>query len=68
MIDMQLMSQMPKEAQMNELEIINDLVDRMPEPMRAGAMQKMGNMMAPMLHQVHAARGTKYGWCPGCRA
>lgn len=63
---MQLMSKMPEQAQTGEVEIINELMDQMPEPARATAKAKMGDMMVPMLHQLHTKKGTRYAWCPGC--
>lgn len=54
-------------AQQGELEIVNELMDQMPEPMRVVAKEKMGGMLAPMLHQVHTQQGRKYGWCPICQ-
>lgn len=64
---MQALQGLPPAAQQGELEIVNELMDQMPEPMRAVATEKMGEMLAPMLHQVHLRQGSTYGWCPVCQ-
>lgn len=64
---MQVLQGLSSEAQRGELEIVNELMDAMPEAMRATANQKMGDMMAPMLHQLHAQQAKKYAWCPICK-